>query len=67
VTWNRSILHFRRPFSYRDCIYDLTSAGTAVRGMAGSTNTSLRTKMPNELFFKGATSLYEQAFVDGLV
>jgi hypothetical protein len=59
VPWDRSIFNLRWPLPYGDRIYDLASTCTVSSGVARATNTSLRAKMPNQLFFQSASGLHE--------
>jgi hypothetical protein len=63
----RQILYLRRPIPNRDGINDFASTSTTRSGMARATDTSLRTKMPNQLLFQYATGLHEQTSINRLV
>jgi hypothetical protein len=67
MPWDCSIFGLRRPLSYRDRVYDLTTAQAAIRCMTRSTDASLRSQVANQLLFQSAASLNEQASVNRLV
>jgi hypothetical protein len=64
---NRTILDFSRALSDGNRIDDLTSPHTASVTVFASPHRSPRSQMPYEFFFKHASSLNEEASVDGFV
>jgi hypothetical protein len=64
---NSTILDFSRTLSDGNRIDDLTSPHAASVTVFASPHRSPRSQMPHEFFFKHASSLNEEASVDGFV
>jgi hypothetical protein len=67
VARNRTVLDLGRALSDGDGIDDLAAPLTASAGLLGPPDDSLRSQMPDELLLEHASSLNEEASVDGFV
>src|ERR1700716_1191454 len=64
---NRSVFHFRGPFTDRDGIDDLAAGLSADRCMERAAHAPLAPQVLHQLLFQHAPRLEEQASVNGLV
>src|SRR6266849_37691 len=67
MTGDRAVLDFRRSFSNRDGLDDLTARLSADTSVLRAAYAALGPKMSNQLFFQHSPRLDEQATVKGLV
>jgi hypothetical protein len=67
MTGDGAVLRFRRSFSNRDGIDDLTPRLPADTRMLRAADAALGPQMSNQLFFQYSPRLNEQAAVNGLV
>src|SRR5271156_5767311 len=67
MTGNSAVLNFRRSFSDRDGIDDLTARLSARITLLRAADAALRPQRSNQLSFQRSPSLGEQATVNGFV
>src|SRR5271167_205668 len=67
MTRNSTVLNFRRSFSDRDGIYDLTARLSADTRVLRAAEAALGSQVPQQLFLQRSSRLDEQATVNGFV
>src|SRR5271155_4373800 len=67
MTRNSAVLNFRRSFSDRDGIYDLTARLSVDTSVLRAAEVALGSQVPQQLFLQRSPRLDEQATVNGFV
>src|SRR5271168_4973566 len=67
MTRNSAVLNFRRSFSDRDGIYDLTARLSVDTSVLRAADAPLRSQVPQQLFLQRSPRLDEQASVNRFV